>query len=60
MSISIAVTKKQELFTVCIVSYPNLFQCGSSFLTSMRIQVQGAKLIRIHADPDPDPGQTLR
>ncbi len=33
------------------------------FFTSMRIHIrvpiQGAKPMRIHADPDPDPGQTL-
>jgi hypothetical protein len=27
---------------------------------SMRIRIQGAKQMRTHADPDPDPGQTLK
>jgi hypothetical protein len=34
--------------------------CCVSALVSMRIRIQGAKSMRIDADPDPDPGQTLK
>ncbi len=38
------------------------FECCGSALISMRIRIQGAKPMRIHADPDPDtyPSQTLK
>jgi hypothetical protein len=43
---------------------PHGFQCGfgsrSSFSISMRIRIRGAKPKRIHADLDPDPGQTSK